>query len=55
MARRAVGRYDQPFLEKGLAMDALGEILKDMVLVDCPLRRDRRTLRVALSAHEGNL
>ena len=55
VAGGAVGSHDEPLPEEPLAVDALGEILDDVVLVDHPLALDRRTLLVALPAEERDL
>ena len=55
MARSAVGRDNQSLLEEGLAVDALREILQNMILVDRALSGHQRSFLVALPTQEWDL
>lgn len=52
VAGNAIGRNDQTLLEKRLAVNALGIILQDVVLVNLAVGLNRRALLVASSANE---
>jgi hypothetical protein len=55
VAGGAVGSDDQALLQKSFAMDALREVLEDVLLVNDPLALDDGTLLVALAAQERDL
>src|SRR3989304_909118 len=55
VAGGAVGGDNEPFPEQSFTVNALGEILEDMVLMDRPRALDRRPFLMALGACEGNL
>ena len=52
VAGNAICRNDQSLLEQRLAVNALGIVLNDVVLINLPLGLDRGALAVALSADE---
>lgn len=54
MTGYAAWRNDQSFLQQSLSVNALREVLENMILVDNPLLRYRRTLFMALPAKEWN-
>ena len=55
MARSAVGSDNQSLLEEGLTVDALREILQDMVLMNRALSGYQRTFLVAFPTQEWDL
>lgn len=58
VVRRVAGdtvcSYHQSFLEQRLAVNAFGIVFEDVVLVNLPVRLDRRSFAVTFSAHEGH-
>jgi hypothetical protein len=55
MARCAVRSDDQSLLQESFAVNALREILEDMILVDDPGALDGRSFLVAFAAQVRNL
>ena len=55
MARRAVRRNNQAFPQQAFAVNALGKILDDVVLVDFSLLRDFRSFLMTFATEERNL
>ncbi len=55
MARNAAGRHNESLAEKPFTVNAFGEILDDMILVDGPLTRDGRPFLVAFAAQERDV
>ena len=55
MARYARGRNDQTLLEHSLAVDALGIVLQNVVLINVAVQLDRRALAVAAATDERDV
>ncbi len=54
VARHAIRSHDEPLFHERFAVNALGIIFENIVLIDSPLRLHRRSFPMATSAHERN-
>ena len=55
VARRAIRRDDQALLEQRLAVNALGIVLENIVLIDLAVGLNRSALAMAAAADEGDV